>query len=80
MIILAIKSYFFFGINSYNLGQKFHTCHFFLFFYGKMIKVVYTILVIVIKDLEMCLSNLSLQVGKSIICFEFLTEKEETSK
>lgn len=45
-----------------------------------MIKVVYTILAIRIKDMEICLSNSSLRMGKNISCFRFLAQKEEIDK
>lgn len=45
-----------------------------------MIKVVYAILTIEIKDLEMWLSNLKLLVGKNVIQFELLIQKGKTSK
>lgn len=67
MIIFAIKCYFFFGVESYNLMQKPHTSHFFLFFCGKIIKVVYAMLAIIIKDLKMYLDNSNLLLGKSVI-------------
>ena len=80
MIVLAIKSCFFSGADSYNLGQKRHTCYFFLPFYEEMIRVVCAILAVAIKDLEVQLSNLNLPIGKSAICFELLAEKGETDK
>lgn len=45
-----------------------------------MIRVVCTILAIVIEDLEMCLGNSNLPLGKSALWFEPLAQKEETSK
>lgn len=32
---------------------------------------------VVIKDLEICLNNLDLPMGKSMICFEPLAQKEK---
>lgn len=80
MMILVIKSYFFFKANSYNLRQKPYTCHFFHSFYGEIIKVVCAIFVVAIKDLEVQLSNLNLQIRKNAICFESLASKRETGK
>ncbi len=45
-----------------------------------MIKVVYAILAIVIEDLEVCLSNSNLSLGKSAIRFELLAQNEKTNK
>lgn len=45
-----------------------------------MIKVVCAMLIIVIKDLKVRLSNLNLPTGKSIICFKLLAEIKETDK
>ena len=50
-MVLGIKS-FFFGVDNYNLERKFHTSHFFISFHGEMIRVVYAMLAIAIKDLE----------------------------
>ena len=80
MIVLAIKSCFFSGVDSYNLGRKSHIFYFFLFFCGEMIKVIYAILVVAIKDLEMYLSNSNLLIRKNAICFEPLVQKRETGK
>ena len=80
MIVLAIKSCFFSEADSYNLGQKPHTCHFFLLFYGKMIRVICAMFTNAIEDLKMQLSNSNLPVRKSVICFESLAQKRETGK
>lgn len=53
---------------------------FFFFFNGKMIKVVYAIIAITIKDLKMCFSNANLLLKKKVIYFEPLAQKEETDK
>lgn len=45
-----------------------------------MIRVVCTILVVLIKDLEMRLGNLNLPLRKSVIWFELLVQKEEIGK
>lgn len=45
-----------------------------------MIKVVYAILPIVIKDLEICLRNSNPPMRKSVICFELSVYKKETNK
>lgn len=49
-------------------------------FCGKMIRVICAILAIAIKDLEIRLGNSNLPLGKSIICFEPLAQKEKTDK
>ena len=68
--VLAIKSFFFFGVDSYNLGRKPHTSHFFCFFHEEMVRVVYAILAIAIEDLEMRFGNPNLPLSKSAIRFE----------
>ena len=45
-----------------------------------MVKVVCTIVAIAIKDLEICLGNLNLFLGKNVIQFEPLTQIKETHK
>ena len=45
-----------------------------------MIRIVYTILTIAIKDLEMRYGNANLLLGKSIFQFELLAQKRKTSK
>ena len=45
-----------------------------------MIRVVYAMLIIAIKDLEVCLSNLNLPLDKSAIWFESLAQKMENGK
>ena len=45
-----------------------------------MIRVVYAILAIAIKDLEVHVGNLNFPLGKSAIWFELLAQKGETSK
>lgn len=45
-----------------------------------MIKVVYVILAITIEDLEMCLNNSNLPIGKSAIFFELWAQKREIGK
>ncbi len=80
MIVFAIKSFLFTRADSYSLEQKPHTSHFFLLFCGEMIKVVCTILVFIIADLEMCLGNSNLPLRKSTIWFELLAQKKETGK
>lgn len=79
MIILAIKS-FFSEEDSYSLGRKPHTSHFFLPFCGKMIRVVCAMLVVAIEDLEVRLGNSNLPLGKSAIWVEPLAQKGDTGK
>ena len=54
--------------------------HFFLLFCGEKIKVVYAILAVAVKDLEVPLSNSNLPTEKSASCFELLAQKRETGK
>ena len=80
MIVLAIKSFFFSGADSYSLERKLNTSHFFLPFRGKMTGVVCAILAIAIEDLEMHLGNSNMPLSKSTIQFEPLAQKVETGK
>ena len=80
VIILAIKSIFLSGADSYNLGRKPYTSHFFLLFCGEIIRVVCAILIVAIEDLEMQFGNLNLPLGKNTIWFELLAQKLETDK
>ena len=80
MIILLIKTFFFSKRDSYSLGQKFHTSHFFLSFCEKIMRIVYAIFAIAIKDLEVRLDNLNLPLGKNAIWFEPSTQKGEIGK
>lgn len=80
MIILAVKSFFFSGLNSYSLRQKPHTSYFFFSFYGEIIKLVCAILAIAVEDLEVCYDNANLFLGKSTIWFGPLAQKGETDK
>lgn len=57
VIILIIKSIFFFGADSYCLKYKSCTSHFFSSFYRAMIKVIYAIFTVTIKDLEVCFNK-----------------------
>ena len=80
MINLVIKSFFFSGADSYSLRQKPHMSHFFLPFCREMIRVVYAMLTVIIKDLELCLGNSNLPLSKSAIWFEPSAQKGETDK
>ena len=80
MIVFAIKSFFFSGADSYSLERKPHMSYFFIFFYGKMIKVVYAIFAVAIENLKVCLGNLNLLLRKSTIQFELSAYKKETGK
>ncbi len=77
MIVLAIKTYFFNGVDSYNLGRKPHILRFFSLFYGKMIRVIYAMLAVIIEDLKLCMNNKNLPFGKSAIRFEPCAQKSE---
>ena len=80
MIVLAIKSFFFSGADHYSLRRKPLTSHFFLPFCRKMIRVVYAMLAVAIKDLKVRLGNSNLPLGESAIRFESLAQKGETGK
>ena len=80
MIVLVIKSFFFSRADSYSLGRKSHTSHFFLLFYEKMIRVVCAMFDVAIKDLKVRLGNLNLLLSKNAIWFEPLAQKGETNK
>lgn len=54
--------------------------YFFLSFCRKIIKIICTILIIVIKDLEVYLNNLNMPLKKSKICLQFSAQKDETDK
>ncbi len=54
--------------------------YFFLLFYGKMIRVIYAMFVIAIKDLKVYIGNLNLPLGENAIWFELLGQKNETGK
>ena len=45
-----------------------------------MIRFVYTMLVVIIEDLEVRMGNSNLPLGKSVIWFESLAQKRETDK
>lgn len=77
MIIFAIKSYFFISIDSYSLGQKSHKSDFCQSLYKNIIKVIYIMLAIAIKDLKMQISNSKLLLGKNAIWFESSAQKKE---
>ena len=43
---------FFIGVDSYSLGRK-YISHFFSLFYGEIIRLIYAVLVVTIKNLEL---------------------------
>ena len=45
-----------------------------------MIRIVYAMLAVTIKDLEICLGNSNLLLGKSTIQFKLSAQKGETGK
>lgn len=45
-----------------------------------MLKIAYAIFAVTIENLEMRIGNLNLLLGKSVIQFEFLAQKEENGK
>ena len=67
MIILAIKTCFFNEVDSYNFGQKLHISCFFSSFCEKMIRIIYAMLAIAIKDLELHMNNKNLLLRKNAI-------------
>lgn len=70
MIVLAITACFFTGVNSYNFRQKFHYLSFFVPFCWEIIRVICTILVIEIEDLELRMHIKNLPKRKNATCFE----------
>ena len=80
VIVFAIKSIFFSKADSYNFERKSHMSHFFLLFYGEMIRVICAMLTIAIKDLEIRFDNPNLLLSKRAIRFELLAQKLETNK
>ncbi len=77
MIVLAIKTCFFNRVDSYNFGRKPHTSHFFSPFCGERIRVIYAMLAVAIKDLELRINNKNLPLGKSVIRFEPYAQKSK---
>ncbi len=77
MIILAIKTYFFNGVDSYNLGRKPYILRFFSLFSGEMIRVICAMLAVAIEDLELRMNNQNLPLGKSAIRFKSYAQKSE---
>lgn len=73
VIVLVIKSCFFTGADNYNIKQKSHMFYFFNLFLGEIIIVILSILAVVIKDLEIQIDNLNMQLKKSVIKFEVLS-------
>ncbi len=57
MIVFTIKTCFFNGVDSYNLGQKPHISRFFTLFCGEMIRLICAILAVIIEDLKMHLNK-----------------------
>ena len=45
-----------------------------------MIKIIYALFAIIIKDSEICFINTNLFLRKSAICLKLLAQKAETSK
>lgn len=80
MIVLTIKSYFFIDIDNYHLGQKSNRSYFFQLFYREIIGVIYTMLAIAIKVLEIQTDNLNLLLRNNVIWFEPLTKNREIGK
>ena len=71
-------AYFFTSIDSYDLGEKVYTAHFFSLFYGKMIVVICSMLAVAIKDLAMRWNNMELAVtGKSAVQFELAIQRKQ---
>lgn len=74
MIILIIK-FLFFSEEIIKASDG----NFTYLFFGKLIRVVYVILVITIKELEISLGNSNLLPNKSPIRFKPLAQKKKTS-
>lgn len=60
VIIFTIKSRFFFRVNSYNFGQNIYISYILLFLSKEIIKAIYVIFLVAIKDLIRHLCNLNL--------------------
>lgn len=45
-----------------------------------MIKIIYAIIAIIIKDLKVCLNNSNLLITKNAICFQYLAQKRKIDK
>lgn len=67
VIIFGIKSCFFSIVDSYDFKQKTYIFYFCLYLYIEIIKVIYTIFAITIKDLKVHLGNSNLLFRKIII-------------
>ena len=80
VIVLAIKIWFFIGVDSYSLGRKLHTSYFFSLFCGEMIRVICAILAIAIENLELHCKNKNPSIKKSTIWFEPYVYNYKTGK
>lgn len=80
VIDLTIKIWFFTRVYSYSFSQQPYTSYFFSSICRKMIRIIYTMLAVVIKNLKLCYRNKNLSIEKSIIWFEPYTQKCKTSE
>lgn len=62
------------------LDKNLTSANFFFLFYKKIIKIVYAIFAVAIKNLKVQFSNSNLLVGKNTIWFKFLAQKKEIDK
>ena len=77
IIVLAIIAYFFTGINSYGLGWKVYTAHFFSPFCDEMIVFIYSMLAVAIKNLVVRWNDKELAaIGKRAVQFKLASEKK----
>ena len=79
MIVFIIKTYFFNKVSSYNLDQKSHILGFFCLFYEEMIRLICVILAVIIKELQLPMSNRNFLLKKSAIWFKLYIQKSEKS-
>lgn len=78
MIVLIIKTCFFTRVDYYNYRPKLYTSQFLFFFCKDIIKVICTMFIIAIKDLNLYLKNKIFLLRKSTIRFKLLTQKSKT--
>ena len=80
VIVFAIKTGFFNEVNSYNLNWKPYTSRFFSLFYREIIRIIYFMLFVVIKDLTLCMNNKNLMLEKSGIQLKSYIQKSEKNE
>lgn len=79
VIVLAIITYFFASLDSYNCGWKAYiSCSFFLFCV-EMVVIICFILTVAIKDLLLKQNNKKLVIWKKVVQFKLTSQKKLTS-